>query len=141
MTSKSSNDRMRVQATRESFVEAPAWLLDLGWSRQSRPSISPGREYAAYGLSVWRGSTSFLVIDDDNMPRFLPAWLFRQVDSSMPPGWICSCFEGEVTMVIGPAFIAESVEAYTDLVELVPDQVRRFREYVQSLTGDQDAVV
>lgn len=122
---------MRLQAINSSLEHAPKYLLDLGWSIKSQVRVTPGKEYTAYAVSVWRGVAHALIIDDDDLPSFLPAWFFQQLDGRIPDDWICNVFHDDMAMIIGPAFIAGEAGTYEAMVELVPSQVSRFRDYVR----------
>ena len=84
----------------------------------SQTFLSLGKEYEVYALSVYKGVTFLLVLDDLGTPTFYPRFLFEVVESCIPNDWICNAFGcGEVSMVIGPDFIADSVEKYNDMVD------------------------
>jgi hypothetical protein len=81
------------------------------------------------------------VVDDLGYPNWEPAWLFDVVDSAIPGDWICSAFHDDPALVLGPDFIARSLEEYVAMVELDPQQVERFWNRIagRPLKRDEEA--
>jgi hypothetical protein len=78
------------------------------------------------------------MIDDLGYPSWKPAWLFDVVDPSIPGDWICSTFRDDPCLVLGPAFVAGSLEAYAAMVELEPAQVEQFWQRVEKSPANPD---
>jgi hypothetical protein len=90
------------------------------------PAVTPGKAYEAHAIAVFEGVDLILVVDDDGMIGWRPGWLFDVVDSSLPADWICQVFHSQVSLVMGPEFIAKDEAAYAAMVDLDDDQVERF---------------
>jgi hypothetical protein len=89
-------------------------------------TVAPGKEYEVHAAAVFEGLVLMQVIDDLGYPGWKPAWLFDVVDTTVPTDWICSTFHDDPSFVLGPEFIASSLEGYAAMVELEPEQVERF---------------
>src|SRR5690606_21206630 len=89
------------------------------------PNLTAEQEYGVHSISVYDGVTVFLVMDDLDYPAWLPAWLFRISDCSIPKDWICNSFLDWPEFLIGPRFIANCQDSYTKMVELDAVQVAR----------------
>src|SRR5688572_26007069 len=113
---------MRVRAREADPATAPAAVRPyLG-----QILVTAGKEYEVHATSVFSGTVMMQVVDDLGYPSWKPSWLFDIVDSAMPEDWICMTYHGDPTLVVGPEFIASSLEAYTAMVELEPHQVEKF---------------
>jgi hypothetical protein len=88
--------------------------------------VTVGVEYDVHAAAVFEGLVLMLLVDDLGYPGWKPAWLFDVVDSAIPNDWIFCSFHDDPALVLGPDFIARSVESYTAMVELEPGQVERF---------------
>lgn len=124
---------MRVRARQVDLTQAPPSLrLYLG-----QVLVSPDREYEVHAVAVFEGLAMMQVVADLGHPVWEPAWLFDVVDSSLPSDWICSTFRNNPSLVLGPDFVAGSLEAYVSMVELHPEQVDRFWERIRSCCVDR----
>src|SRR5688500_16950175 len=113
---------MRVRARQADHAAAPAPVRPyLG-----QTSITAGKEYEVHAVAVFEGLVHVQVVDDLGYPGWRPAWLFDFVDSAVPTDWICSMFHDKPALVLGPEFVAGSQERYAAMVELEPEQVKRF---------------
>lgn len=92
------------------------------------------REYEVHAATVFDGVCLLLIIDDLGYPSWQPVWLFRVIDTAMPPDWICNCFN-ESNITLGPRFIAQNEESYSGMVELESEQVVRFWNRVDELSA------
>jgi hypothetical protein len=88
--------------------------------------ISSGKEYEVHAMAVFQDRLHVQIVDDLRMIRWYPAWFFETFDTSVPTDWICSMFNGEPSMVVGPRFLAESISSYNSMVELEDDLVQQF---------------
>lgn len=123
---------MIVEARLASFEEAPDSLRKEGYAPESHVEVTVHKTYEVHAMSVWRGIAAVLIADDYEVPRFLPAWLFRTVDATIPEDWICNLFHSELSLVIGPAFISGSEDEYNRMVESELDQTTRFYRRLDS---------
>ena len=122
---------MRVRARTKDYATAPTAVRPyLG-----QTLITSGREYEVYAAVVFEGIVLTQVIDDSDRPGWKPAWLFEVVDATVPADWICSMFRDEPSLILGPAFVAGSLEQYTAMVELEPEQVEAFWKHVKETGG------
>ncbi len=124
---------MKVRALTSSFANAPADVIQSGWSTESDPGIATGKMYDVYALAFFGEPQydrprimGFQVIDDANFPTWLPSFLFEVMDGSLSPDWECNLFPSG-TFVIGPRFVVESEEAYRAMVQTEPSSMQKFR--------------
>lgn len=114
------------------------------------PFVSPGqvfltrgREYDVHAIAVFRGVVQLQVTDDhyhgSGFPAWYPAWLFDVVEHSLDNGWIVGVFQAEPAIVIGPDFVAASLESYEQMVELYREKLDRFRLRIADRTSDGPA--
>lgn len=130
---------MRVLAIRNSFLDCPVALHTLGFSNESQVALSIDKEYTVWALSRFQGMVFFQVINDVDYPDWVPAWLFRVIDNTIPAGWVFNVFDDNVEMVLGPDFIASDQQAYDRMVELHPTAVVAFWSHVKtSMTRSED---
>jgi hypothetical protein len=99
--------------------------------------VTAGRRYEVFAVSVFEGQVAFQVVDDIEYPAWLPAVLFDLEDATLPSDWICNIFQQEPTLVLGPRFVANSLDVYRKMVELEADSVTQFWERVKAQT-DRD---
>jgi hypothetical protein len=128
---------MRVRARQVDPTTAPAALRPyLG-----QILVTAGKEYEVHAAVVFEGLVAMQVVDDLGYPNWEPAWLFDVVDSAIPGDWICSAFHDDPALVLGPDFIARSLDEYVAMVELDPQQVERFWNRVagRPLKRDEEA--
>ena len=118
---------MRVRARVKDYATAPkAIRLYLG-----QTLITSGREYQVYAAAVFEGIVVVQVVDDSGGPGWKPAWLFEVVERTVPEKWICSIFRDEPSLILGPAFVAGTLDQYKAMVELDPEQVAAFWKHVE----------
>jgi hypothetical protein len=97
---------------------------------ETQTALTPGRMYSIFAISVYRRVMFFLIVDDLNMPVFVPSILFRRLTTNLPSDWVCSTSLGhEVDLVLGPEFIAQSLEGYNAMVDQERDAVEALRAY------------
>jgi len=77
----------------------------------------------------------FQVINDLDSPVWLPAWLFRVIENTIPSGWRFNVFGNDLEMVLGPEFVAADEQAYKRMVELYPAAVEAFWRNVKNRSG------
>lgn len=124
---------MIVRADEDNFETAPSELFEIGLSISSQTGISKGKEYTVHAISIWLSVTFLCIFEDHNILVWRPGWLFTVIDKTMPSDWQCNLFRGEVSMVIGPRFISDSEEQYSDMVEREPSQLERFYSRLRNL--------
>lgn len=77
--------RLRCLANRGAFL--PDDRRPRGTTPASAFAVTPGQTYVAVGVLALADHLSVLVRDDWSGPAFLPAELFAEVTTSVPPGW------------------------------------------------------
>ncbi len=122
---------MRVEFRNPDMAGCPAHIEP--YARD--PDLTPGRDYEVHAISVYEGVVCFLVINDLDIPGWLPAWLFEITETSLPKDWVCNGFPDWPELVIGPGFIAASQDAYARMVELDAAQVDRLWQRVDGGGG------
>jgi hypothetical protein len=93
---------------------------------QLEPLVTFGKEYEAHAISVFKGIVAFQVVADAEIISWQPAWLFEVIDATLPDDWVCQVFLGDLSLLMGPEFIAKSKQDYHEMVEHYPKQVQRF---------------
>lgn len=91
---------------------------ELSFQDPAPASLTAGKQYEGYAVSVYQGVVFVLIDDDLQTIRFYPRSLFEVVDPSIPTDWICNTFpDGPVQLVMGPPYIAKDLQAYEDMVD------------------------
>jgi hypothetical protein len=95
--------------------------------------LTPGRRYEVHGVSVFDQMVFVLVVDDIDTDAFCLAAAFRVVDGSIPQGWVCTPSDGVVQFVLGPPFLAASVETYNTFLDRGDrEQLNEFWRYLDA---------
>ena len=95
--------------------------------------LSDLKLYSIYAISVYDGVTFYLVVDDLNTPVFLPASLFELKDAKPGQSWLVGAnLSEQVLLVIGPHFICDSIDSYSDMVDQVWASVERLWRTIDS---------
>lgn len=131
---------MRLLAIRQTFEGCPPEVLRVAGFPESITHITREKEYEAFAVAVWDGVPFVQIICDLEVETWLPKWLFTLVSHDIPSDWIINCFEGEVSRVLGPSFVAESKEAYDAMVNLevvaTTNYWQRLRDLEAKQTGE-----
>lgn len=107
---------MRLLAIRQTFEGCPPAILRVAGFPESVTHVTEGKTYEAFAVAVWEGVPFVQIINDLEFVTWLPLWLFKLEDNVIPEDWIINCFESNVSMVLGPSFLAESAAAYDAMV-------------------------
>ena len=100
--------------------------------------LTNDRQYVVHALTTFDAIVHIQIVDDWGFPSWYPAVLFEIVDHSLPCDWICNVLDvGRV--VLGPRFVAESRQAYEDMVELDADRVDLFWKRIDRLEAEEKA--
>lgn len=82
---------MRVRCTANTGGALPLPCLNdaIGISASSNFSVTVGRDYAVYAITVFKGNTWYYVLNDDGhqYPVWQLAQLFDVVDPTIPESW------------------------------------------------------
>jgi hypothetical protein len=100
--------------------------------------LTASKEYEVYALAVFDGDTIFLVVSDIDYPHWYISKFFETVDAQIPSNWICNFSSDEPTIIIGPDFMASSLDSYRAMVELEPESVANFWQYVSERESEAD---
>ncbi len=103
-------------------------LTRLGFSEQSQIDVRLSVVYEVHAVVLWSGEVFYQIVGESGLISWLPAVAFEIQDRSLPDDWLFNSLDQEVPLIIGPAFITDSKEAYSEMVELDPDKVRQFRD-------------
>jgi hypothetical protein len=103
----------------------------VGFSAASRVAITVEKEYEMWAIVKWRRVWFFQIADDFDSPTWLPAWLFKVTNKSLGRHWQLYIGDGDVEVISGPSFIANSEDDYRAMVELHPDKVEAFWKNVR----------
>jgi hypothetical protein len=116
--------KVRARAFKPSEVSAKLGLY------LNQRFVTEGKEYDVYAIAVFNGVVLLQTVDDLGYPAWTPHVIFDVSDSSVPRDWICNVLpeqaEDDVSMLIGPEFLAKDLPSYVAMVELEADQVDRF---------------
>jgi len=118
---------MKVKVLHSSYVGRSNEQLG-GPYQQSERHYVIGSELEVHAIVVFEGRILFCVFDKFEDFTWDYPWMFEVLDGAVPDDWIVNCFDGAVSMIVGPEFLAKNVEAYQEFVELVPEAVQRMRE-------------
>lgn len=100
--------------------------------------LKPGSDYTVHALAVFGEITHFQVVDELGYPSWKPSWLFDLSDPTLPEDWVCGVFpDGDPQLILGPAFLARDHDAYSRMVEMDAEQVRRFWERLDRLREEE----
>lgn len=94
--------------------------------------LTAGKTYDVSAMTFFEGHSLILIVDDLGRPTWLPTWLFQIVDTPLPTDWMVNLFESEPRVVLGPSFIAGSLESYTRMVEGDPAAETTFWQRVRA---------
>ncbi len=113
---------MKASAREFSWEAVPSSVQP--YLKEDQVSVSPGWQYRVHAVSMYRGTTFLLLIDDLQSVVFLPAWAFDITDKSLEPDWILSLeLGGGVSFVLGPEAVAADLPSYSRFVDQEPDAV------------------
>ncbi len=125
---------MRAKAVRNTFEGYPPAAA---WGANAESNISIGKEYEVYAVAVFQCRVSFQIINDIDHVDWLPAWFFTLIDQTVPSDWVCFSQEDELSLVLGPDFVAATEASYNSMVELELEPVAQFWRRVKALEESQ----
>lgn len=133
---------MRVICNSDSGRSLSKGLLALGYTPQSNFTVSIGREYRVYAMSLWQGVIFVLLKDDTGLPNWFPIPLFTVTDSRLPENWLFSSHNGDesrLRALWGYDKLVTDVAHYDLLIERDPEALKIFyeeeRRWVSSTDG------
>lgn len=110
----------------------------LGFFEQSQTIISIEKSYEVHAIAVYKGVVFLQILNDLNLIAWLPAWLFKTMDASIPSDWICKSFQDEPGLILGPKFVASDISSYGRMVELEPEPVKLFWQRLRKMDRKAD---
>ena len=102
-----------------------------GVTAETEFSVTPGRNYFVFGITVLLGIAWYYVLDDDHhaWPTWVPAPLFDVADGTIPANWMVGYFrfsrDHQYPLLSFPEWAADH-GFYERLVEGDPEAVRVF---------------
>ena len=127
---------MKVLCTANSGEKLAPKHFAVGYSTSSIFHISLGAEYVVYGIALWRGLLSYLIVGAYDRPVFYPSDLFEVRDSRLSPGWHFAFFgqndETWVNAVWGYPELTDP-QYYDQLVNLDENALQTFQKRRQEM--------
>ena len=108
----------------------------IGFSPSSILYLTKGVKYDVHAISLFEGYFFVQVINDIKTPCWFPLDFFDLCDNKVPNDWICNFFAEEPKMVLGPEFVAKSIEAYNAMAQLEPNEERLFWDRIKKEGGN-----
>lgn len=128
---------MRLEAVAIDWENLDAELCP--FIKKNQTFLTIGKQYQACALSVYKGVSFVLVADDLGTPNFIPSMAFKATDEKLPSSWFCNLLnEDGVSMIVGPSFISQSIELYSAMIDLEPEQVNKFWGEIESLKATEE---
>jgi len=120
---------MNVQVAAKTATD---WLTDnlrrSGFSESSQLDVTVMEIYEVHAIALWSESVYYQIIGESGILAWIPSSVFRVLDHSIPSDWLINQIDDEVPLILGPKFMVLSKEAYSDMVELVPEKVAQFKD-------------
>jgi hypothetical protein len=124
---------MRIAPRTLQLDPCPPELLAIGFSGQSRFHLSLEKSYDVHAVSLFRRVLFMQVVNDVGIIDWIPALMCHVTESEVPGDWICSLFEGDLALVMGPEFMAKDESSYKRMMELDPGAVSLFWSRIEAL--------
>lgn len=108
----------------------PKRYISSGYTAETKFALRLGNIYEVYATSVWRSIVSILVVDEDELPTWYPAEIFRVVDGKVPSNWFFKQYhdnECGLQAIWGPESIVKNDEFYDVLNDRDPSALHYFR--------------
>jgi hypothetical protein len=106
-------------------------FLRRGYTVKSAFSVSVGKEYEVFAMSLWSGVMLLLLADEHHLPNWFPMELFSWSDASLPAGWSfvpSLANEHGLQALWGYQRLTTDASHYDGLVERDPEALRHFYE-------------
>lgn len=125
---------MKVKVTKVGEEWISEELKEIGFSKKSVLGIELGEVYEVHAIVLWQNAIFYQVTRSGHI-TWLPSTVFEVLDHSVPKDWLANQFDEEVPFILGPSFIIQNKQAYVDMVDLMPEQVRQFRVRLENKRG------
>jgi hypothetical protein len=120
--------RVKVVAIDRSKSGLMDWLSSIGYTEQGIEHVKPHSIYEVHAVVIYEGTLFYQIVDDLGTMTFVPSRIFQITTHELPNDWFLNTFNEEPSFIMGPRFIAESVDAYEAMVDWEPQQMCRFWE-------------
>jgi hypothetical protein len=111
---------MRVDCIANTASDLSEKHFMIGYTDESVLNLARGRNYKAFGISLYRGVLHFLVCDETDLPNWYPSEVFQIVDPKIPSHWLVFSRPdnavGLQLLISYPAMIEDEFH-YDDLLE------------------------
>jgi hypothetical protein len=122
---------MRVNCISQNGKSLSDQFIRLGYTEQSEFSLSVGKEYEVYAMSLWCGVILLLLADEYHLPNWFPMELFSLSDPGIPADWSflpSLANEKGLQALWGYERLITDASHYDGLVERDPVALRYFYE-------------
>lgn len=109
---------------------------EIGYSSITELNIKKDVEYEVYAISLFENNIYLQIINDANIPEWMPNVFFEIINNEMPSDWVCNFFLDDPKLIIGPDFIAKDINSYNAMVELEPNEAKLFWERFEKLKSE-----
>lgn len=125
---------MRVTCISDSGQSLSDQFLRLGYTVKSAFSVSVGKEYEVFAMSLWSGAILLLLADEHHLPNWFPLELFSLIDPGLPADWSFwpnLANKNGLQALWGYERLITDASHYDGLVERDPEALRHFYEEEQ----------
>jgi hypothetical protein len=110
---------MRAKCLVDNAGSFPAERFVGGLSRDSEFNLRIGEEYSVYGIGLWDGLLSFLIVGErSEVPLWYPAEAFALTENSIPKNWYLAKFDHDdkngLQLIMGYDEIVNSIDVHHD---------------------------
>jgi hypothetical protein len=120
---------MRVTCISKNGESLSDQLIRVGYTVKSDFSLSVGKEYEVFAMSLWCGVILLLLADEHHLPNWFPMELFSLSDSGVPADWSflpSLANEKGLQALWGYKRLITDTSHYDDLIERDPTALRHF---------------
>lgn len=102
------------------------------------PNLKIGEEHEVHGVAIIEDRMHYLLLRGDFYTSFKLSWQFELPDSPIPSEWICSLFREVDCLLLGPDFVAGSLDAYQIAAESSQEVAGKLRRRVRARDARED---
>src|SRR5688500_190576 len=104
--------------------------FEAGYTPSSEFDLDIGKEYVVYGICIWKGLLSYLLMGEGLHPHWYPSELFSITQRELPPDWYFAYFgdsDGrDLQALWGYYELINSEDHFDELSELEKDALQVF---------------
>jgi hypothetical protein len=82
----SSSEKMKVICA-NTGDKLPPKYFSVGYSTSTIFHLVVGKQYVVYGIALWRGLLSYLIVGEYDRPEWCPSDIFEVTNARLPPTW------------------------------------------------------